>query len=708
LLGAVLSGLAAQGLAQTFALPEIAPDKREAFTEGAAFGRERNGAVLPGASTPAAVGNTTTPSSSNATSLSGTADLSSASQAAIQACEDARARGQTQASYDGQSCEAILASRDAANQRTRVSHDRSDPMFMRSAAINADPAATVSGISTNTTACTTRTVTTQYARAEPHSCDRTFTKVFAACTKMLEVSVSWQCRPPATGPLSGPMSRPSGEQLCNVQIASCPPDSDGPLDSASGPRCRRRTDATEFPATMTTSLVAAEPSVTERWAGDCAALDARVPAGYLPADGDNTITYPVSETAVVANAACFRSQSINTSGAQTRTINGLAVTRPAWGFANDYVCIEPTGVNECAEARYSTCSVVTTETCIDRDAQTGLCLDWRTALSCPLQGSATGTIADCSGKQVCTQGVCFDAGHPPDTDFARAVTMSEVGRQAGRYTNGQFSVFAGVASRCSRRSFGLNNCCSGQDRFANLSNNALAGGVLSGAMLGGGIGAGQGQSSSYTFDGLFTDSKGGIAAAVLPGAAGVLSGGNMGVPTFLQNYAPDPWAASVRMLQEMGLESCSDEDKSTVLRRSQRLCVDLGDYCERRRFGVCQRRTQGYCCFNSILARILNEQGRPQIGKGWGDARNPDCSGFTVEQMQSLDFARIDFREFYETIRARTVTAADLAPAVTSRAACINAGDCPNGMRDPDPERDSGTNTQGAPASDPRTSGSSP
>jgi conjugal transfer mating pair stabilization protein TraN len=50
------------------------------------------------------------------------------------------------------------------------------------------------------------------------------------------------------------------------------------------------------------------------------------------------------------------------------------------------------------------------------------------------------------------------------------------------------------------------------------------------------------------------------------------------------------------------------------------------------------------------LARILNEQGRAQLGRSWGGAESPDCSGFTVAQLQSLDFSRMDLTEFYAEI----------------------------------------------------------
>jgi hypothetical protein len=66
--------------------------------------------------------------------------------------------------------------------------------------------------------------------------------------------------------------------------------------------------------------------------------------------------------------------------------------------------------------------------------------------------------------------------------------------------------------------------------------------------------------------------------------------------------------------------------------------------------GTCLETTQSYCCFNSRLARVLNEQGRAQLGRGWGGAKNPDCAGFSLAQLQTLDFSRMDLTEFYAEI----------------------------------------------------------
>ena len=51
-----------------------------------------------------------------------------------------------------------------------------------------------------------------------------------------------------------------------------------------------------------------------------------------------------------------------------------------------------------------------------------------------------------------------------------------------------------------------------------------------------------------------------------------------------------------------------------------------------------------------MLARIINEQGRVQVGKSWGSAQGPDCAGFTIAELQSLDFAAMDLSEFYASL----------------------------------------------------------
>jgi hypothetical protein len=87
---------------------------------------------------------------------------------------------------------------------------------------------------------------------------------------------------------------------------------------------------------------------------------------------------------------------------------------------------------------------------------------------------------------------------------------------------------------------------------------------------------------------------------------------------------------------------CKQSEKELKKKRQAGLCTYVGEFCSKRwKIGfakICVEKSRSYCCFNSQLARILQECGRPQIGKGWGAAKNPDCSGYTIDEFSRVDF----------------------------------------------------------------------
>ncbi len=103
-----------------------------------------------------------------------------------------------------------------------------------------------------------------------------------------------------------------------------------------------------------------------------------------------------------------------------------------------------------------------------------------------------------------------------------------------------------------------------------------------------------------------------------------------------------------------GLISCEEEEKILAKKNNEGMCHYVGKYCSKKLKllggSVCIQHKKTYCCFNSKLARIINEQGRPQLGKNWGDAKHPNCRGFTPEEFQKLDFSKMDLSEFYNSI----------------------------------------------------------
>lgn len=75
-------------------------------------------------------------------------------------------------------------------------------------------------------------------------------------------------------------------------------------------------------------------------------------------------------------------------------------------------------------------------------------------------------------------------------------------------------------------------------------------------------------------------------------------------------------------------------------------CREIGEYCSSKFLGICIQKKKSYCCFGSPLARIIQEQGRPQLDISWGSPKTPNCRGFTPEEFQKLDFSKISFDEW--------------------------------------------------------------
>jgi conjugal transfer mating pair stabilization protein TraN len=58
--------------------------------------------------------------------------------------------------------------------------------------------------------------------------------------------------------------------------------------------------------------------------------------------------------------------------------------------------------------------------------------------------------------------------------------------------------------------------------------------------------------------------------------------------------------------------------------------------------------TQSFCCFPTKMARILHEQGREQLGISWGATEEPSCRGFSLSELQKIDFTQIDLSDVVE------------------------------------------------------------
>lgn len=118
----------------------------------------------------------------------------------------------------------------------------------------------------------------------------------------------------------------------------------------------------------------------------------------------------------------------------------------------------------------------------------------------------------------------------------------------------------------------------------------------------------------------------------------------------------------------VGLGNCSASERELAEERHAGNTHYLGRYCSKRTFfGACIRRSRAWCVFGSKLGRMLQQQGRAQLGIGWSS-----CRGLTVAEIEGIDFAGLDLSEF-----TRNLMDGSMEPSVSMP----DAGDTGAAMR---------------------------
>jgi conjugal transfer mating pair stabilization protein TraN len=143
------------------------------------------------------------------------------------------------------------------------------------------------------------------------------------------------------------------------------------------------------------------------------------------------------------------------------------------------------------------------------------------------------------------------------------------------------------------------------------------------------------------------------------------------------------------------LMKCNSDDLATVKKLAKGKCHYVGDYCVQKWPLVgCVQNAKGHCCFDSMLSRIVQEQGRPMIStfnpnsvqmtdplttgvapnahyrgtnqntpsQGWlpnGGEPSPTnlvCRGFSIDEFTLIDFGNIDLTEWVDDMTAKLAT----------------------------------------------------
>jgi conjugal transfer mating pair stabilization protein TraN len=103
-------------------------------------------------------------------------------------------------------------------------------------------------------------------------------------------------------------------------------------------------------------------------------------------------------------------------------------------------------------------------------------------------------------------------------------------------------------------------------------------------------------------------------------------------------------------IRSSAIHRCEIGEEELFHAKKEKRVVNLGKYCCRRVLGICLEQCDGNCIFDTKLARIIQEQGRAQLRKPFGQAKNPDCSGFSMEEFEKIDFNLMDWSEYTQDL----------------------------------------------------------
>lgn len=344
-----------------------------------------------------------------------------------------------------------------------------------------------------------------------------------------------------------------------------------------------------------------------------------------------------------------------------KVVGGELVSKDCWKYEHTYVCTgvagspgEPSGPtkNDCDKLEANKKCVRVDSSCIAVDVE-GKCLTTAHTYRCEEKEGSTTTETFCRPVE-CLDGLCEGSQDEADKEFSKVIALLEAARQGAVYGDidgNQF--FKGAPDACSKKVLGF-SCCDTKVQAGN-SNASAFGKVMEFA------GEATWEAikyvgSPYVYDVLSaTDATAGMLNFLYGNAAsGVYNpslsfyGFGMTMQSGTMYFTFDPYSFALSVAVQIAMEylQCEPAEQTLMLKKGQNLCHYVGTYCSKGETFGCIERKESYCCYNSPLSRIINEQGRPQLGKSWGSAKSPDCSGFTQEELEKLDFDAMDLSEF--------------------------------------------------------------
>lgn len=398
--------------------------------------------------------------------------------------------------------------------------------------------------------------------------------------------------------------------------------------------------------------------------------------------------------------------------------DALQLTQACWRYTYKYACDGPVPGNSCEPYENNSSCAVVNSVCTDTRPETGNCTGWNYTYQCQTQAATTSSQMVCSANLFNTS--AMQAPDNSNNTFGKAALAMEIARETQVYAKGgSTTVFKGEKENCTKGYFGLRNCCNTSSGAQ--SNRSFLGTLGVSAAYSGVKYAGQQTidlASPYVFDamyssGIFSDglmssiaSAGSVvaseageaigtnfaangvslgaygftygtgtysAATALPGTMNLSSTfglGGSGAGGYV-SFNPYVFAAVLAIQVIQNITTCTPDEKLLAMHKGANLSVFINQECSSRVLGSCVEYQDNYCSFNSVLASIINVQGKSQLGM---DVSN--CAGLTVEQVSRIDFKKIDFSKFTDTMvqEAKNGVPGDIKGTYTPIIQTINKG----------------------------------
>lgn len=350
-------------------------------------------------------------------------------------------------------------------------------------------------------------------------------------------------------------------------------------------------------------------------------------------------------------SSCEENEKICLEGPETRIVDGEPIYKDCWNYQIKLSCQSEITNGYCDElASDPTCSLQST-TCVAQKDD-GTCELSTKTFACRVREEEIITQEVCT-QTVCQFGLCTSQDQEANTGLSDALTKLELARQAAVYGDYEhLRFFSGQKENC-RNKLGGVSCCRGKVRSDTTNSAQLNASYLFAKDIA--LESIKTLGSPFVNDVLANHEQLADMMTRLYGEAAMgayspslsyygltVSYGTSGLQF---SFSPATFFAMIALEVATDYLSCTSEEQALQLKRGSDLCHYIGSHCSEYNLGHCQTKTEVFCCFNSSLARLVQEAAHEQLGLTWGTPQSPSCLGLSANELARVDLNQVDLSE---------------------------------------------------------------